>query len=98
MVILSIEEEVEVEEDKNGFKKDKWIDLMEDWGRGFSHGNGTEVQQMPMERTQPDRQEEDWPIPTTVERRGNDAERHETSRALPPPAPPPTEDRLFTNE
>ena len=34
MVILSIEEEVEeeveVEEDENGFRKDKWIDLMED--------------------------------------------------------------------
>ena len=34
MVILSteeeVEEEVEVEEDENGFKKDKWIDLMED--------------------------------------------------------------------
>ena len=26
-----VEEEVEVEEDKNGFKKDKWIDQMEDW-------------------------------------------------------------------
>ena len=26
-----VEEEVEVEEDENGFKKDKWIDLMEDW-------------------------------------------------------------------
>ena len=34
MVILSIEEEVEeeveVEEDENGFKRDKWIDHMED--------------------------------------------------------------------
>ena len=34
MVILSteekVEEEVEVEEDENGFRKDKWIDLMED--------------------------------------------------------------------
>ena len=34
MVILSIEEEVEeeveVEEDENGFRKGKWIDLMED--------------------------------------------------------------------
>ena len=33
MVIPSTEEEVEeveVEEDENGFKKDKWIDLMED--------------------------------------------------------------------
>ena len=26
-----VEEEVEVEEDENGFKKDKWIDQMEDW-------------------------------------------------------------------
>ena len=30
MVIPSIKEEVEVEEDVNGFKKDKWIDQMED--------------------------------------------------------------------
>ena len=30
MVTPSTEEEVEVEEDKNGFKKDKWIDQMED--------------------------------------------------------------------
>ena len=28
MVIPSTEEEVEVEEDENGFKKDKWIDQM----------------------------------------------------------------------
>ena len=31
MVTPSTEEEVEVEEDENGFKKDKWIDEMEDW-------------------------------------------------------------------
>ena len=30
MVIPSIEEEVEVEEDENGFKKDKWIDQIKD--------------------------------------------------------------------
>ena len=30
MVILSIEEEVEVEEEENGFRKGRWIDLMED--------------------------------------------------------------------
>ena len=52
---------------------------------------------MPKGRTQLDRQEEDWPVSTTVERRENDAERHETSRAPPPPAPPSTEDRLFTD-
>ena len=47
-------------------------------------------------RTLQDRQEEEWSIPTNVERRENDTERHESSRA-PPPAPPPTEDRLFTD-
>ena len=66
-------------------------------GREFSHGNGIEVQQMPTGRTMPDRQEEDWSMPTNVERRENDTERHETSRAPPPPAPPPTEDRMFTD-
>ena len=29
MVILSSEEEVEVEEEESGFRKDRWIDLME---------------------------------------------------------------------
>ena len=47
-------------------------------GRGFSHGNGIEVQQAPTGRSQPDRLEEDWSIPTNVERRENDTERHET--------------------
>ena len=30
MVILSTEEEVDVEEEENGFRKGRWIDLMED--------------------------------------------------------------------
>ena len=67
------------------------------FGRGFSHGNGIEVQQAPTGRSQPDRQEEDWSMPTNVERRENDIERHETSQAPPPNVPPPTEDRLFTD-
>ena len=46
-------------------------------------------------RTQQDRQEEEWSIPTNVERRENDTERHESPRA--PPAPLPKEDRLFTD-
>ena len=64
------------------------------FGRGFSCGNGIEVQQAPMGRSQPDKQE-DWSIPTNVERRGNDTERHETPQAPPPNVPPPMEDRLF---
>ena len=65
-------------------------------GRGFSNGNGIEVHQVQTRRTQQDRQEEEWSIPTNVERRENDTERCEPSRA-PPPVPPPTEDRLFTD-
>ena len=92
MVAPSTEEEVEeeVEEDENGFKEDKWIDQIDDWEEDSPVGNGIEVQQMPTGRTQPDRQEEDWSIPTNVERRENDTEMCETPRAPPPPPPPPT--------
>ena len=55
------------------------------------------MHQVQTERTQQDRQEEEWIIPTNVERRENDTERGESSRAPPPPAPLPTEDRLFTD-
>ena len=60
-------------------------------GRGFSCGIGIEVHQVQTGRTQQDRQEEEWSIPTNVERMENDTERGESPRA-PPPAPPPTED------
>ena len=66
-------------------------------GRGFSCGNGIEVHQVQTRRTQQDRQEEEWSIPINVGRRENDTERHESPRASPLPAPPPTEDRLFTD-
>ena len=66
------------------------------FGRGYSQGNGVGAQQAPTDRPQPDRQEEDWSIPTNVERR-EDIERHETSQVPPPDVPPPTEERLFTN-
>ena len=47
-------------------------------------------------RTQQDRREEDWPLPANVERRENDTERYVSPRA-PPPAPSPTDNRLFTD-
>ena len=65
------------------------------FGRGFSCGNGIEVPQVSTGSSQPDRQEEDWSMPTNVERKENDTERHETPWAPPPNAPSPTEDRLF---
>ena len=64
--------------------------------RGYSQGNDIRAEQAPTDRPQPGRQEEDWSIPTNVERR-EDTERHETSQAPPPDVPPPTEERLFTN-
>ena len=55
------------------------------------------MQQVQPGRTQQDRQEEEWSTPTNVERREVDTERHESPRVPPPPAPLPTEDRLFTD-
>ena len=51
-----VEEEVEVEEDKSGFKRDKWRDQMEDLEEDSLRGNGIEVQQAPTDRPQTDRQ------------------------------------------
>ena len=59
------------------------------FGRGMSQGNRIEAQQAPTDRLQPDRQEEDWSMPTNVERRENEIERHEISQAPPPPNVPP---------
>ena len=50
----------------------------------------------PTDRPQPARQEDEWFSPTNVERR-EDTERHQTSQVPPPDAPPPTEERLFTD-
>ena len=46
-------------------------------------------------RNQQDRQEEEWSVPTSIERREDDTVRQESKRA--PPTPPPLEDRLFTD-
>ena len=68
-------------------------------GRGFSHGNGREIRgeigQVHSMRNQQDRQEGEWSVPTSIERREDDTARQESQRA--PPTPPPSEDRLFTN-
>ena len=64
-------------------------------GREFSHGNEREINQVCTVRTQQNRQEEEWSVLTNIERREDDTERHESPRA--PPAPPPSEDRLFTD-
>ena len=66
------------------------------FGRGDSQGNGVRAQQAPTDRLQSDRQEEEWSMPTNVERR-EDTERHETSQAPLHNVLPPTEERLFTD-
>ena len=68
-------------------------------GRGFSHGNGREVRveisQAHTMRDQQDRQEEEWSVPTSIERREEDIVKQESQRA--PPTSPLSEDRLFTD-
>ena len=59
------------------------------FGRGNSQGNGIEVQQAPTDRSQPNRQGEDWSMPTNIERREHEIGRHETSQAPPPNVPLP---------
>ena len=67
------------------------------FGRGYVQGNNTRTQQQtPTDRPQTARQEDEWSSPPNVERRDN-TERHQTSQAPPPAAPPSTEERLFTN-
>ena len=101
-VILFIEEEVEeeveeVEEEESGFRKGRWKDPMEVLARGNGQDNNVRPQQQtPTDRPQPARQEDEWSLPPTVERR-DDAERWQTMQSSPPVAPPPTEERLFTN-
>ena len=63
--------------------------------RGFSCGNERGISKVCAVRTQQDRQKEKWSVPTNIERREDDVERCELSRA--PPTPPPSEDRLCTN-
>ena len=66
-------------------------------GRGFSCGNGREIRgeisQVHTMRNQQDRQEEEWSVLTSIERREDDTVRQESQRA--PPTPPLSEDRLF---
>ena len=68
-------------------------------GRGCCHGNGREIRgeisQVHTVRNQQDRQEEEWSVLTSIERREDDTVRQELQRA--PPTPPPSEDRLFTD-
>ena len=54
-----------------------------------------EVCQTNTTRDQQDRQEEDWSVPTSMERREDVTVRQESCRA--PPTPPPSEDQLFTD-
>ena len=73
MVILSIEEEEEVEVDENGLTERPLERPNGGFGREFSHGNGRrtggDICQITSERDQQDRWEEEWSLPTRVERR-----------------------------
>ena len=87
MVILfieeEVEEEVEVEEGESGFRKGKWIDLMEDLAEDMVKENNVRAQQQaPTDRLQLARQEDEWSLPPNVERR-DDTERQQTPQVSP---------------
>ena len=68
---------------------------------GFARENGHAYierpqQQVSTDSPQPVRQEDEWSIPPNIERR-DDTERCQTAHMSPPAAPPPTEERLFTD-
>ena len=68
-------------------------------GRGFSCGNGREIKgeisQIHNARNQQNRQEDEWSVPASIERREDNTLRREWQRA--PPTSPHSEDRLFTD-
>ena len=98
MVILSTEEEVEVEveEGESGFRKGKWIDLMEDLAEDMfkviiqEHSN-----RLPqIDHKQLDRKMNG--LHPLMLREGT-IQRGIRHQVPPPAAPPPTEERLFTD-
>ena len=70
--------------------------------RGFSHGNGRRNRrgfhpQMTSERNQRDKQEEEWSILASVERRGGDIPVGQESLHRTPSSHAPWEDRFFAD-
>ena len=88
---------------RGGRGRKEWLQerQMERPNRGFIRGNGRDntvraQQQTPTDRPQPVRQEDEWSLPPTVERR-DDVGGQQTTQTSPPAVPLPTEERLFTD-
>ena len=67
---------------------------------GFSRGNGrTARSQQPVsiERPTPNRQDDEWSSPPPIDERRSSMERCQTELTSFPAAPPPTEERVFTD-
>ena len=88
---------------RGGRGRREWVQerQIERPNRGFVRGNGQDYtvrlqQQVSTDRPQLVRQEDEWSISPNAERRDG-TERHQTAQMSPPAAPPPTEERLFTD-
>ena len=67
---------------------------------GFARGNGHAVrsqQPVSIDRSMPIRQDDKWSIPPPIDERRSDTERYQIESTSFPAAPPPTEERLFTD-
>ena len=80
---------------------DRPLERTNGFGRGSSHGNGRgtggDIHLVIPERDQQDRWEEDWSLPTSVERREEGISIRQESPHRTPPTPTPLEDRFFTD-
>ena len=88
---------------RGGRGRIEWLQerQMERPNGGFGRGNGQNNNMRPQQPTSADRhpparQEDEWSIPPTDERRDDVGRRHITQMS-PPAAPPPIEERLFTD-
>ena len=67
-----------------------------EFGRGNGHAVGSQ-QPVSIDRPMPIRQDDEWSIPPPVDERRSDTERCQIVSTSFPAAPPPTEERLFTD-
>ena len=93
-----------VEEEENGWLRDPGREATQGFGRGSSHGHGRGngrgfYFQVPLERSQRDRQEEEWSSPASDGRGRRDvpvsSPAVQESPQRTPPTPAPSEDRFF---
>ena len=87
---------------RGGRGRREWLTerQMERPNGGIGRGNGRAVRSqhpVSIERPIPNRQDDEWSSPPPIDERRSDTERYQTESMAFPAAPPPTEERVFTD-